>query len=188
MIGMTGAATDQHLTELVLVRYSHTYGGPDGLSNHLKILNRVLLQRGSITIYQIYPSLEGADQTSSQPHNIDSDTLVEIPLRVDRNSRLRQKLSRARDYHFRIKRSLLNVHPYAWRLISRLRGLFFRLGWFWMGRFVPFLSADSRIRSGVNGTTGLGISQNSQRSPGSKNTVLRSFTLRTVFVDAEAGI
>lgn len=67
------------LDGLTILRFSHAYDGGCGVSEHLRLLNKVLLQRNKVTIIQMYIT----DKKSSSEiytEQVGKGTLIKVPI------------------------------------------------------------------------------------------------------------
>lgn len=157
---------DGPIDDLVIIRYAHTYDSFGGVSEHLRDLNKILLGRNRMKIYQIFPVAGNETRPDCAAVPMGRGTLVRVPIYVATSSDTSRLYKYKRTIRSQIHKFLLSALGEA-RLGSVLRTLHFRTTqWIDYTQNIPIIGALLTRNLATSGRFGAELAAITKRHSG----------------------
>lgn len=132
------------LDGLVLISYSHSYGRSDGLSRHLALLNRELLRRNRMTIYQIHPERKAGDHAACASSQVGCGDFVQLSIPWVRTAQEEQSIHDDQRIRTRLKLKLIQKVGIGEQIIRRFVDIIHSRSLIRLTRYLPLFGRDIR--------------------------------------------
>lgn len=134
--------TNGSLEDVVVIRFAHSYGGSGGLSAHLQHLNRELVRRNRITIYQISPTHAERKPVRRADIGEVAGQLIEVRIHDGLDEPRRHALNRENRLRGQVKRLLFDRFGMTSSFLGWCKEVLNRRGWLHVGRLLPLVRRD----------------------------------------------